>query len=351
MTSPSAPSSPWETPTYPRVCAGVPRPETLTLFGCWLADVRMSAELETPDMARLAGRSSEWIASIEAGRCIPTPAGFQDLREALKSPKFATSPQTERDPARVAQALELDPWGDQASRLRAKFGLQPRNSTALDNQPDDGTLLPLLQEVQHRDRLLALTPLLGLAAIVGLFWAGTPWRAEPEFRWPDFDAIAFLGLLALTALSILLPSVGRAMDIAIRPLRTGRVRKYYRAAHGIRVDEQVPLPLNGGWWQPGEQSYLLPSLSDRCRSLAVEADVTERLLLVALTASAAIAYATRAAIKDGGSLSDHWVWVATGAATLLLSIRSWWRLRTLAKAAADCLNDAYGEPSDSPSEA
>ncbi len=331
---------------FPRLTNGIPRPETVVLFGCWLAETRIAAELTTDEFAARAHRSNEWVASVEAGQCIPSPTGMEDLRLAMRGREFdaARLPagKAELNPLEFARRLELDPHGGEARRLRKEFDIRSSDRPESLILNDGGSILGIIDQLQHRDRLMALTPILGIALIAGVLLAGKPWANGAEFQWPDFDGVAFVGLAAVALASIFLASIGAWIDIALSACRRGTARKMMQNAKEIREDEQTQVEPQRGWYWPGEDPFLVPSRRDRVRSLTIETDLAERLQALLFLFSLAALLPSLIAIRGDATLSSHWRWLACGGVATALLVPTSLRLRTLRRASRDALNFGYG---------
>lgn len=340
----------WIFRNYPKVSDGLPRPSTVVLFGCWIADCRIDAGMTTLDMADLAHRSEDWLASVEAGQCVPTPSGYNDLTEAFESPRFdkLRGAVGRIDAADIARELELDPWGKTATQLRKTFGISVGEPTFDQPRNEDSSLLGHLSEIRHRDRLLSLTPVLGLAVVSGFLMAGKPWEAEPTFQWPNFDAVTFVGFSIFTALSLQLRVAGQILDVLAASMRWGKRRKYYKQAKSLRRDENSPAPSQRGWYWPGEDPYIVTTYRDRARSLTIEADLTERAVIVWSFALVGIGAAAGEGMVKAGSASAHKSWIAAWLAIFGLTLVTRIRNKIVCDAAREALLFGYGAPHGAP---
>lgn len=331
--------------TFPRPAGDVVRAESLQLLGCYLVDQRTAAQLSLDVLARRAARSEEWIASVERGECCPTPRGFAALNKGLREGGIGMAAGI--DIRTAYQGLDAEPFGDMARELRTKYGLAgpAANEYAAS---DLGAVMPLLQETRYQDRILALTPLVLLATVLGFFVVGRPWRGRGlDFMQLDFEAVALLGVSAATFSSLVLPAIGRLLQRLSVLVRFGRVRWSYDYVSHIRRSEQA-VRATGAWYVAEEGQFLVHSYRTRARSLCLEADLSERLILVFVGGLLAAIAALSAALSSSPAVASWAPWALSAVALVVLLGMFFRRQQRLAIAIPVVLDDGYGVPPESP---
>ncbi len=325
---------------FPRLTHSLPRPYTMLLFGCWLSDQRRKCQLSTEEFAARCDRTPEWVASIEAGVCLPSPAGFAMLQSALVT--FDPAYGKKKDPIRIAQQLELDPWGKLARKLRQRHQLSPdiRGGATV----DQGGILPLVADIRYRDQLLTITPMLGLALIIGLVLLIRPWGALTRPEVPNIDAVVFFGFVGIVAAAVEIQFFSRLVDRVVSAARLPQMRDVFANIAALRSMEEVPLVGLSGWYQPGERPYLIPTYLDLVEERTKRVDITERsLLLLAVTSSLVVLTASIALIRQPTS-TEHWILIAGAILLAILAARLSRQLIRRAHLAVGALLDAYGAP-------
>lgn len=322
---------------------------TLQLFGCYVVDQRRQARISFDVFARAAVRSDEWLSSVERGACAPSPRGFAALERGFH---YGGADIDAIDLGGTYQRLDAEPFGDLAGRLRIKFGLQvPSKSDSSLSDPDG--MLPLLQTIRFHDRLLTITPLILLTALIGVFWAGRPWRGHGiDLRSLDFGAISFVALGVIAFASLVMPTLSRLLLRACERTRFGDARVQHRGLWEYRSKEQVPLRRSLGWSAEEELPFLVPESREEFSTACLELDLYERLILVLGAGTALYLTAVLFARNANASISSWIPWAVAAGLTLAATIASIGRRAGLSRRAAVVARDAYGvrliSPSPSP---
>lgn len=288
-----------------------PRPETLSLFGCRLADMRSEACLSLEAFAEGAHRSTEWVRSVERGQCALSNEGFMGLKLG-----FFRNHATEKyvDLIGLYKHLDEEPLGEEARRLRERHNIDIPQSERLGQDPDG--LIPILHDIAYQDRLLTVTPLV-LAVGFGLtLYSGRPWRGNGfDFAGLDLGVLTFFALVAVACLALIMPATSGFLTGLAIATRSKNVREYRFEAAAIRNDEGAVADNGRSWHIVGEGLFSVPSHWGDLRQTSLHADFFERLIAITVGGLSVLSVALVLAV-EGSRAPGSWLpW-----ATLLLML-------------------------------
>jgi hypothetical protein len=252
----------------------LPRPDAMQLFGCALFEARTARNLSIEVVAKGGGCTETWLKSVELGTCCPTGAGFERLALGLKSDEHP-----DIDPHRLFVNFEGEPFCKEALRLRAKFGLE---SPSLVNvvEPETSGLVPLLESMRYRDRLLTLSPLTLLLILVVLVLAGNPTAGNGYHLKVDTGILALGGVCAALFVSLVIPALSNVFERLAARTRVGFSATAYAGVEKLRKSYGAVGDVALGWYRPDEAVFVDEVHRDDLRQVCIDADLAERMVLV-----------------------------------------------------------------------
>lgn len=322
-----------------RISRSVPRAETLQLFGSHLFSLRKQAGLSLEVFARGTTRNVDWVQSVERGACCPSQAGFEELELGFENHEeilAGTSLQA------VFEELEREPLGEGAQELRQNFQFAGPSAQSDSSDPDG--LVPLLQDIAYQDRLLTLTPLALLLALLATLAAGRPRNGngiDIDFNSVNFDGFTLIALAVTAAVALVLPSVSRALTWACAHTRVRDAKIWHTKVSDIRAEEGA-VDRSLGWYVAEERIYSVPEHWGVLRSTCLEVDLYERIILVLLVAIASGLWCTAVAIDAASGLGGWFPWASVVVILAFIATAAYRRQQTLARAVATRVSMAYG---------
>ncbi|MDH4277543.1 MAG: hypothetical protein OEZ14_05695 [Acidimicrobiia bacterium] len=283
-------------------------------------------------------RSTEWLAAVEAGTCVPAPFGLQLLRHVLS--EAAGRP---IDPWAVLHEIEEDPWGDQARLLRRRHDLQFRPDQNWNVDESDG-LLPVVDEIEYRDRLLIVFPLTVFLLLVGVALLARPDGELGVGVEVDLAVSALAFSVFTTSVYFELRWLNSALDRLTAWFRQGSRRRWFGAMEEVRNLQGHQLAVQDGWYRPGEFRFLIPSCRDRFRSLAREIDISERVAVVLFLFAGLLLAPSVLVAVHAQSVDPVQQWLLLIAVSAVVAMRLLYRLRGRTLDAVDTALVGYGDP-------
>jgi hypothetical protein len=281
------------------------------------------------------------VASIERGACAPSARGFEALKRGfvaggVDADEVALGP--------TYQRLDAEPFGDLALSLRERFGLVTPATSTSDQDPDG--LVPLIRNIRYQDRLLTVTPLVLLGAAIIFFVAARPWRGRGiDLVKLDFGAISFLAIGVIALASLVMPHVAGLLQICCDRTRVGWPRRWHSKATEIREREQAAFS-SPGWCIPEEIPFMVPSRGEELRSLCLELDLYERLVLVSASCVVLSLASLGLAASASLAMTSCAPWILVTLLTMGILIAAIVRRRRLAAAVPGSLYRAFGYVAD-----
>ncbi len=374
---------------FPYAPVNFPREEALRVFGRWISHKRgvMSLEDFTDRVAGEGGdmevtpavRSVEWLSAVERGDLFPSTLGFMNLRRAL-----GVTYGNDDDPIKVYSELLLDPYGLRSQAIKRTCGIEldrPKVATrSAARDEKDSSWMPVPGRISKKERLLTISPLLSLGAVVAAFGLLHPWDySNLDISVPNAEGLGAVGVVAATLLYPAIPEVGRWLSSLAASVR----RRIYKqgAADGVLDSFTIMTAYRLGeheaataptrtyffesrhndkwyrqdtlWFVERDLPYLIPNYREKYRSVALEIDIAERLTLVTATlipiSAVAIALSLfvgipqREHVEIGDIVLSRLVpWVLTFVIAYTTVKLSTDRIRRLAGQARSLLEDAYG---------
>ncbi len=254
------------------------KPNTLQLFGMYLAECRGEKSLET--FAATLGRTVEWIAAVENGEIQPTPLQLCELGLTYGDDQLDE----------VLINLDWEPWGDRARALRDRFGV-PVVATGGDrsNSSNDTSIVPGIEGISLKDRLLTAGPLLVLVILVAWYWGLSPFSGGgPHLHYPDLQKLLLWMGVGAPMLVLYVDRIDSEFGRITRWFRMRSKCKYFDQVERIRKAEYLsdeylfyePSASTTTWMKWEDLRSMPRSFRPTMRRAALILEISERLALV-----------------------------------------------------------------------